>query len=337
MPPRSIFTKLALFTTALAFCVVVLGAYVRLSDAGLGCPDWPRCYGQLLVPSGMAANEASAYYPERPLDSSKAWKEMAHRYLAGLFGLSVLVLTIVAWRWRHAQHQQVLLPMILLLLVVGQATLGMLTVTWLLHPTIVVTHLLGGMIILSLCFWLTIHHGALGKITLSPSLRYCRLWVLIGGVLLIGQIALGGWTSANYAALACPDFPTCHGAWWPLADYREGFVLWPDASGVNYEHGHLSGEARIAIHMVHRAGAAIVFLYLGALSLLLWTKVKSVQLKRTAGITLLLLGLQLGLGISNVILGLPLSVALSHNAVAALLLLSIVTCLHYLWPPKESV
>ena len=337
MPSHSLFIKLASFTTALAFCVVVLGAYVRLSDAGLGCPDWPGCYGQLFVLSDMAANEANAHYPERPLDSSKAWKEMAHRYLAGLFGLSVLILTGTAWRRRNAPHQQVALPVILLLLVIGQAVLGMLTVTWLLQPTIVLTHLLGGMIILSLCLWLTIRHGVLGKITLSPNLRSCRPWALIGGILLIWQIALGGWTSANYAASACPDFPTCHGVWWPLADYREGFALWHHSPGVDYEHGRLSGEARIAIHVIHRIGAAVVFLYVGALSLLLWSKAKNVELKWAAGITLLLLSIQLGLGISNVIMGLPLLVALSHNAVAALLLLSIVVCFHYLSPPKESV
>ncbi|MEM7255511.1 MAG: COX15/CtaA family protein [Pseudomonadota bacterium] len=334
MSPSPLFYRLAIAATLLAVCVVVLGAYVRLSHAGLGCPDWPGCYGQLLVPSEEAAAEANAAYPERPLDVPKAWKEMAHRYLAGGLGFIILAIAILAWRNRDRPGQALGAPIFLLLLVIGQAALGMWTVTLLLQPTVVLAHLIGGLATLSLCFWLALRHAG-ATATTSPLPR-AKPWVLLGLAILIGQISLGGWTSTNYAALACPDFPTCHGQWLPeYADFDEGFVLWREL-GIDYEGGRLSGEARVAIHFAHRVGAVVAFLYIGALSFAILLTAPTAGLRWIAGGNLVLLGAQVMLGIGNIVLGLPLAVAVAHNGVAALLLLSFVAYIHALWPMRAS-
>ena len=209
-----IFINLVRITMVLAFVVVELGAYVRLSNAGLSCPDWPGCYGQIIVPANQeTVLQANEVYPYQPLEKGKAWKEMSHRYAAGLLGLLILYLTIVSWKNRKNPAQSVFIPIILLALVIFQALLGMWTVTLLLKPVIVVAHLLGGMTILSLLFWLMLRQiGHTEGVTTKNKLRS---WIIAGLVIVVLQISLGGWTSSNYAALACPDFPTCQGKWWP--------------------------------------------------------------------------------------------------------------------------
>lgn len=314
--------KIYLFGLVLAFVVITLGAYVRLSDAGLGCPDWPGCYGQVVVPGD--ATEVGHLYPDRPLEQVKAWKEMIHRYAAGTLGLVILFLAVCGWKYRQLSGLSPVIPTLLLLMVIFQALLGMWTVTLLLKPVIVMGHLLGGMTILSLLFWQYLAHTRTGVNVDVNKLRFYP-WVVAGICLLVLQISLGGWTSSNYAALACPDFPQCHGSWWPAMNFDEGFVLWHRA-GIDYEGGILPGDARMAIHVIHRIGALLVFLYLGILAIRL-IKSHIPELTRTGVIMVILLLLQISLGVSNVLLRLPLPVAVAHNGTAALLLLSLVALL----------
>jgi cytochrome c oxidase assembly protein subunit 15 len=311
-------TRLAV---ALAFTVVVLGAYVRLSHAGLGCPDWPGCYGEMVVPDQVVPDVEAQH--QRPLEQGKAWKEMIHRYAAGTLGLLIAVLAVISWRNRKQPGQPLLLPGLLVALVVFQAALGMWTVTLLLKPVIVIAHLLGGMTILSLLFWLLLERTSGNTQSLSPRLFS---WAVAALAMLAIQISLGGWTSANYAALACPDFPVCQGQWWPPMDFAGGFTLW-HKPGMDYEGGILAGDARAAIHMAHRLGALCSFLIIGA------TALRAIRdgnkpAGRLGLLLLCVLLIQLFLGIFNVLLRLPLPVAVAHNAVAALLLLTLVALLH---------
>ena len=304
----------------LAFTVVVLGAYVRLSHAGLGCPDWPGCYGQIIVPDQVTPEVETQQ--QRPLEQGKAWKEMIHRYAAGTLGLLIAGLAVVSWRNRKQPGRPLLLPGLLVALVISQAALGMWTVTLLLKPVIVVAHLLGGLTILSLLFWMLLEQGGNTRARCPALLP----WAVTALVMLVFQISLGGWTSANYAALACPDFPVCQGQWWPPMDFTGGFTPW-HKPGIDYEGGILAGNARAAIHMAHRLGALCSFLIIGA------TALRALRDGSTpvGRLGLLLLGalfVQLLLGVSNVLLRLPLPVAVAHNAVAALLLLILVTLLH---------
>jgi cytochrome c oxidase assembly protein subunit 15 len=332
----SSFARLSAAVSVLAFCVILLGAYVRLSDAGLGCPDWPGCYGHLVVPSAdhavAAANDA---HPTRPVDSGKAWKEMVHRYLAGALGLAILALAVIAWRGRHG-GLPVVLPTILVGLVAFQALLGMWTVAHLVNPAIVTAHLAGGMATLAMLWWLTLRQGRLWVLPTTGQVSSLRPWALLGLVLVTGQILLGGWTSSNYAALACTAFPTCHGGeWWPAADFAEGFRLWRPL-GIDYEFGVLDNPARTAIHLAHRLGALVVATYVGLLALAVIGRAKSV-VERRLGIALLaILCVQIGLGITNVVAQLPLPVAVGHNGGAALLLLALLSLLHGATPAAAA-
>lgn len=325
------FTNLVKITLVLAFVVVVLGAYVRLSDAGLGCPDWPGCYGRMIVPLETA--ESTILYPERPLEHGKAWKEMIHRYAAGTLGLLILLITVLAWKYRGITGQSVIIPTLLPALVIFQALLGMWTVTLLLKPVIVMVHLLGGMTILSLLLWLLLEQSTDTK---RPDLNIARFypWALAGLIMIIIQISLGGWTSTNYAALVCPDFPTCQNAWWPPMDFAGGFKLWHKL-GVDYEGGILAGDARTAIHMTHRIGAVLSLIIIGLVALRALASPNNSL--RGLGVVLLIILLgQIGLGIANVLMRLPLAVAVAHNGVAALLLLALVALLHRTIRPAIS-
>ncbi|UTW06010.1 COX15/CtaA family protein [Pseudomonas benzenivorans] len=311
--------RLALFATLLALLVVMLGAYTRLSHAGLGCPDWPGCYGFIGVPmSEQSQALAEARFPEAPLEVAKGWAEMVHRYFAGSLGLVILALAVQALRQRGTPGQPLKLPLLLLGLVTLQAAFGMWTVTLKLWPQVVTAHLLGGFATLSLLFLLTLRlSGAAAPLPRLPvALRGLAALAL---ALLIGQIALGGWVSSNYAAVACVDLPTCHGQWWPAMDFANGFHL-TQHIGPNYLGGQLDSDARTAIHMSHRLGALLVT---GVLLLLAW-RLRAAGLPRLAALLVLALGVQVGLGISNVLLHLPLAVAVAHNAGGALLLLCLV-------------
>ena len=316
-------------TLLLAFCVIVLGAYTRLSDAGLGCPDWPTCYGELVVPASPEEVEQKHYLEQRPLEPHKGWAEMIHRYFAGTLGLAILILAVWSWRRRAADPQQpVWVPTLLLVVVVFQALLGMWTVTLLLKPVVVMGHLLGGFATLSLLFLLLLMTGRRRTVVGEMG----RAWPLLALLVVILQIALGGWTSTNYAALACPDFPTCQGQWWPDMDFSEAFVLWRGL-GINYEYGVLDNPARTAIHVTHRIGALITLLVAGGMALGLVGRGGAPG--RAGLVVLLLLLLQVTLGISNVLLTLPLPVAVAHNAVAAMLLLSLINVNYLPWQRRS--
>ena len=321
---------LALVAFFLAYCVVVLGAYVRLSDAGLGCPDWPGCYGQMVLPVDAGISESLEHeFTDRPLVHGKAWKEMTHRYAAGTLGLLILFLFVTTWAGNRPRRIP-LVPLLLVVLVLFQALLGMWTVTLLLKPVIVVAHLLGGMMILSLLFWFFLRAFKPDRNPgTSPKLF---TYAVIGIVVVFCQIALGGWTSANYAALACPDFPSCQGQWWPPMNFVEAFTLWRGL-GVDYEFGVLDGDARTAIHMTHRMGAVITALVVGIIACRAW--LEDNRLARRIGIVLFgVLLIQLTLGVCNVLMRLPLPVAVAHNGVAAFLLLTLVALLHQSCKPR---
>lgn len=314
-----LFNKLVLVATLLAVCVVVLGAYVRLSDAGLGCPDWPGCYGTLTVPqSESAIAHAQVTYPDSPVEHGKAWKEMIHRYLAGALGLLVLAIFAQAWRMRDQIKVAKWLPTFLLALIVFQAALGMWTVTLLLRPIIVSAHLIGGMSTLAILTWIAHRHWSV--VTNTGQSHNMHIWVRGAILVLFMQIFLGGWTSTNYAALACTDFPTCHGMWIPEMDFSNAFNWFRELGvGNNGEPLHLA--AYTAIQWTHRIGALVTFIYIGWLGLSL---LKQPPLKKIAHILLGLLVIQIVLGIANLVLHLPLALAVGHNMGAALLLMSVV-------------
>ena len=311
--------RFALFATVLAVVVVVLGAYTRLTHAGLGCPDWPGCYGFIGVPmSEHSQTLAQARFPEAPVEVAKGWYEMVHRYFAGSLGLVILGLAVQAVRRRHDGAQPLKLPLLLLALVTVQAAFGMWTVTLKLWPQVVTAHLLGGFATLSLLFLLTLRLS--GTAPVLPALpARIRSIAAVALLVVVGQIALGGWVSSNYAAVACVDLPTCHGEWWPQMDFANGFHL-TQHIGPNYLGGQLDSDARTAIHMTHRIGAVLVTLVL----LLLAWQLKRNGLTRLAGLLVLALAVQVSLGISNVVLHLPLLVAVAHNLGGAALLLTLV-------------
>ena len=324
------FLRLALLASALALVVVVLGAFVRLSDAGLGCPDWPGCYGHIDVPkTNQEVEQANMAYPDRPVEADKAWKEMIHRYFAGTLGLLVFAMAILAVRNRHSEKQQLGVPVFLVGLIIFQALLGMWTVTVKLNPTIVMSHLMGGLATLSLLWWVSLRQGNLfvQRLTSMGDYSGLRRMAFIGLLILILQIMLGGWTSANYAALHCPDFPTCQGQWLPKLDFSEAFTMW-HGTEQDFEGGIMDNDARVTIHFIHRVMALVTLVYLGALALSLLLNQRFSPLRKFGVALSVVLLAQVVLGISNVLFSLPLLVAVGHNAGAALLLLTMVTLNH---------
>lgn len=361
------FHRIAWLAVALAAVVIVFGAFVRLSHAGLSCPDWPTCYGQAAWPThDHEINAANAAFV-RPVEVDKTWREQFHRHIAATLGVLVLALALLArradrGRWavlaasgavaasiylyitghylasavlaatgealllilalRSAPEPIARLAPLTLAVIIFQALLGMWTVTWLLKPVVVMAHLLGGLT--TLCLLLVMAwRSTPGRAMPRADVGRIRPWLWLALTALAVQIALGGWTSANYAALACgADFPTCQGLWWPGHDFSQGFVLWRGI-GVDYEGGVLDGPARVAIHLAHRIGALVVLAVVLACAL---------RLRRTSGLAVwggllaVVVLMQIALGIGNVVLGLPLWVAVAHNA-GALLLLAIVVSL----------
>ena len=309
---------IALFSLVLTLIVIVMGSYVRLSDAGLGCPDWPGCYGQAIVSDNAEfRQQAEQAFPDKPLDIAKAWKEMTHRYVSGALGVLVLLLTLISWREKHCRKAAIISSVSLLLLVVFQAALGMWTVKMQVMPVIVTSHLLMGLITFWLLFWINLRVRP--GITVRQAVTGPRMLTLFAILVLFLQIFLGGWTSTNYAALACTDFPQCHGQWWPKADY---------AGALNIFHGLLSGysgslsyNAQVAAHWLHRVGALVSFVVLGITILSSFSEKYPQQVRKGGLILSILLLIQIGLGIINIRMGLPIWSAVAHNGFAALLML----------------
>lgn len=335
--------RLALLGTLIAAIVVGLGAFTRLVDAGLGCPDWPGCYGHLLWPNEThEIVRAEERFPDSKVEHEKTWPEMVHRYFASSLGLIVVGLAVLAWLCRDSRRFPFRLPLLLLFLVVWQGLFGMWTVTLKLWPQVVTAHLLGGMSVFALTWLLALRLGnnrwVLPQATWQRLFRL-RYWLVVGVVILFVQIGLGGWLSSNYAAFACPDFPRCQTHWWPPMDVAEGFNIFQQI-GPNYLGGLMTNEARVAIHFTHRLGALLTFIYLSGLCLALFY-IGEPRVTRVTAVIFALLLVQVGLGIGNVLFAVPLPLAVLHNAGAALLLLSLVTIGVRIWtatkPESDAV
>lgn len=315
--------KLVFVSVLLALVVVILGAYTRLTHAGLGCPDWPTCYGLIDVPeTAEQIALAEQAYPERQVEPAKAWNEMIHRYFAGTLGLLILAIAFLSVKNR-AQGTPLRLPLLILVIVIFQAALGMWTVTMKLMPIVVMAHLLGGFTTLSLLFllYLRLKPHRINRTDFSIK-KYGR-FALFGIVLLTGQIALGGWTSSNYAALSCVELPICQSGWQQQLNFEKSFALIPPARE-SYEFGHLSHDERVTIHVVHRFGAIAITIYLTWLLLMIYLKAQTSTFRTSAVVVGLALLTQLSLGVSNIWFSLPLLVAVGHNLVAACLMLTLI-------------
>ena len=320
----------------LCFGVVVLGGYTRLSNSGLGCPDWPGCFGHI-APTGSAEHYAS------DSDVRKAWIEMIHRYFASALGLIIVVIAALSIRARREPGVRVWFALLLLVLVVLQGMLGMLTVTWLLKPLIVTGHLVGGLTTFALLWWLWLSMRAeargvdgfsvlAGNIVAESGGR-ARLWAVLALAALALQVGMGGWTSSNYAAVACPDLPKCQDQWIPEADYQDAFVLWRGL-GINYAGGVLDHPARVAIHFTHRLGAVLA----GTLLLIaVFFSVRGLGSgPRWAAIAVLAaLAAQISIGVFMVLRAFPLELAAAHNAGAALLVAATVWLNRKLRPVRD--
>ncbi|MFG6666341.1 heme A synthase [Halomonas sp. HNIBRBA4712] len=305
---------LTLAGTLLTACVILLGAWTRLVDAGLGCPDWPGCYGRLLVPD---SDHAALVHPDAPLDPAKAWMEMIHRYMATLLGALVVSLVALGRRYRRIEGYPWGLNVVLLVAIAVQGAFGALTVTLKLWPQVVTMHLLGGIAVLVLFFWL---HLRVRRSVRQQPLRRRPLTALWGlaGALLVMQLAFGGWVTSNYAGLACQGIPTCNAQWWPPMDFSEALHL-TQTVGPNYLHGQLHAKARTAIQVIHRLGALLLGLSLLAL---LWRYRHAASVKSGLLLTLGAFLLQAALGAANVLMWLPLWLALLHTAGAVVLSIS---------------
>ena len=322
--------RLVIFTGLLAIFVVGLGALTRLADAGLGCPDWPGCYGHLSVPqTEEALTKAKELFPDQEVVAEKAWPEMIHRYFAGTLGLMVFLITFLLIKYKEEVKNMTPLAVGLGGLIIFQALLGMWTVTLGLWPVTVMGHLLGGFVTLTLLWYITLR---LRDRELDFHQHELKGLVKVAMIVVFVQIFLGGWTSSNYAAIICADFPTCQGSMLPPMDFVSAFQMW--GHGVdNYEFGILGNDARVTIQWTHRLGAYITIAVLIFMLMKIW-KYKRFRnlLKVVAG----LLVIQVILGISNVLFSIPMPIALAHNGIAVMLLLSLVTLLHYMSLPKES-
>ena len=316
------FRSITLFSLILAFTVIILGAYVRLSDAGLGCPDWPGCYGKAMVSNNAEfAEQAKQSFPDSSLDVAKAWKEMGHRYVAGVLSIFVLVLNILAWREKSFRTAAITSSLALLVLIGLQAALGMWTVKLKVMPIIVTGHLLMGLLSFWLIFWMFLRSkkGISRSYDLSG---VSKSLLLVAMLVLFVQIFLGGWVSTNKAALACIDFPRCYGSWWPEVNYSNALNVF-DGLITGYQ-GTLSYNGQIAIHWLHRVGAALTMLILSVVTLITIFRKKPEPVRNGGMVLAILLLIQIGLGIANITLGLPMWAAVMHNGFAALLMLPLI-------------
>jgi cytochrome c oxidase assembly protein subunit 15 len=333
---NQVLRRLVLLSILLAIVVIGLGAYTRLTHAGLGCPDWPTCYGLLDVPATSAQiSAAEQAFPGRPVEPAKAWNEMIHRYFAGALGLLILAIAIIAIKQRK-QGTPVILPLFILSIVIFQAALGMWTVTMKLMPIVVMGHLLGGFTTLSLLFLLHLRLKSDLASIANTNVKKYRDFAFIGIIILTIQIALGGWTSSNYAALSCVELPICQGDWLNQLSFKNSFTPIPEQKE-SYEFGHLSHNERITIHIVHRFGAMITSVYLLWLAFSVFRETHNQTIKNSSLFVVLMLTAQVSLGISNIWLHLPLNIAVAHNLVAAFLMLSLISLTYKLRKNTEDI
>ena len=381
--------RLVLFGVLFAVCVIVLGAFTRLVDAGLGCPDWPGCYGHILWPTTeehvVAANQA---FPDAPVEHDKTWPEMVHRYLAeglglltiAIFAIAVarrsqpqpvklvgalllvnviltavtaaygvvvepyavasVLLTMAVLTWlgvkQGSSKQPFKLPAFLLAFIILQGLFGMWTVTLKLWPQVVTSHLMGGFTTFSLLWLLLLrlrkNYWQLSARHLAAA-KTLRRWAVASLVVVVAQVALGGWTTSNYAAVACPELPTCQGQWLPPMDMAQGFNI-AQSIGPNYLGGTMNNEARVAIHFSHRVGAIITTVLLIAMIVLLKRRIATRESAQLAAVIGIVLALQVALGLGNILFHFPVSVAVAHNLGGALLLITMVTLNYRLYTAR---
>lgn len=316
----------ATLAVLLALFVVMLGAYTRLTDAGLGCPDWPGCYGKMVLPSAQdGLQQAQTKFPQIPIESRKAWTEMAHRYAAGTLALLIFFIGISVCRKKYQGEQLPWhLPLALMILVLFQAALGMWTVTLKLLPVVVMGHLLGGMLIFACLCRFRLQMSEIK----TDKLFQWQMGLRLGVLIVFLQIALGGWVSSNYAGISCIGFPMCNGVWLPELHFMKGFNLFSPV-GANYQGGLLDNEVRVSIQFIHRMGAVLTATYLLIFSIIILGKVNSRAFRLGALLVILLVVLQFTLGILNVLYLLPLSVAVAHNGIAALLFATVFSMLQF--------
>lgn len=327
--------RFAFLVCILAWIVIMLGAYTRLKDAGLGCPDWPGCYGQITVPqTTQQLKAAKSAYPNQPVEAAKAWPEMVHRYVVGALGAFILVLSIITYRKRHQDKMVFTLSLATIAVIIFQALLGKWTVTMRLLPTVVMGHLLGGFALLAL-LWLIFLRLSEFDAHLNHSDIKLKEWGLLGLAFIIVQIILGGWTSSNYAALICPDFPFCRGHLIPPLEFKQAFNFFVPI-GPNFQGGVLGDSARMTIQFMHRLGALIVLLYVGWFSIrCLFAKTLTIRCLGAGLLAILII--QIIFGILNVELMLPIFVAVAHNSIAAMLLLCMISLLYCLNEAENHV
>lgn len=383
--------SLALFGSIFAISVLALGAFTRLVDAGLGCPDWPGCYGHALWPnSAEEIGRANEAFPDAPVELDKTWPEMVHRYLAKSLGLITIGIYALSLRGRSDKQPIIVVSILmavnliltaacmvkgavmepiaarsiaftmivlafyairdgtserpfklsafLLVFIILQGLFGMWTVTLKLWPQVVTSHLLGGFTTLSLLWLMTLRlnnmHWSMPE-DVALQIKRLRPLAIAGLVIVSAQVALGGWTTSNYAAVACPDLPTCQGKWIPPMDFVNGFNL-TQSIGPNYLGGIMDNDARVAIHMSHRIGAIITTIYLVFLSWILIKQIALPETKRMGLVILAVLALQVALGFGNVLFAFPVWIAVAHNLGGALLLLTQVTLMHRIFTVKQA-
>jgi cytochrome c oxidase assembly protein subunit 15 len=329
------FFRLALFATICSFLLIVLGAWGRISDAALGCPEWPGCAERLFAPqTAQDVNEARSFFPRQTGEEEKMLKDTLHRYFSGALGLFIIRLAWLGWSLKkHVRRQQVLIPILVVLLVYTQVVLGIATIKIVHKPLVTMLNLSIGFSILGLLWWVVLREQRFWRPVnaQSPLPRRLRLRALFGLFLVVSQIALGGWVTANYAALACPDFPLCQGQLWPEMNPLDGFTLWRDV-GIDYEGVLLNLAGATAVDMAHRIGAVTTVLYVG------WLALYTLNLgfrERLGYYGLLVLGLlaaEMVLGAVTVVTHLPVVLAVAHSAMAALLMMSLITLNHVVRP-----
>jgi cytochrome c oxidase assembly protein subunit 15 len=330
------FFRMALWAALIALSSVVFNAYARLSEAGLGCPDWPGCYGKLFAPlTAQDIERAKSYEGERKETGERVWKETTQRAIAVSLAFVLLRLTVLGWQLKKRKRsQQVLIPGMTALLVATLTVLGVLTFTHRYTPLVQMMQIVGGMTVLALLWWIVMREQRFFRsVSASAVARSLRPRTLILLVLASLQFALGGWSMVNYAGLACPDFPTCQGSWWPGMEVLDGFTLWQDL-GIDYESRLLNLPAATALHMAHRVGALVTLLYGGWLAMHILRVGNEENLCRYGLLVLIMLSFAAVLGVMQVVLHLPLAVAVGHSAASALLLMSLVTLYHVVRAPK---
>lgn len=335
MDKRKYLVIVSLFACFFAWVVIGLGAFTRLMDAGLGCPDWPGCYGHLVPLTIAAEKQVFLHYPHATLDVFKAWAEMIHRYFAGILGFMILAIVGMIFTKTLRTRSNIILGFCILLLLIYQILLGQWTVTYKLLPIVVTQHLLGGFLILTV-LWLVYLNNTVALSYQPIGTKGIKIAAIMGLILIFLQILLGAWTSTNYASLSCPDFPFCYNSQPLMTMHIKQALNIFSPIGINYEGGVLPDHVRQTIHMMHRLGAFIVTCYLIVFTIFFMRNGKpGLDLLKSIYLVWGVLCIQLCIGMINVIYKLPLVTAVSHNLIAVVLLLSMVTLVFKLFALRK--